>query len=62
MRGRLLAKKADIRRIEPERAPGGLTTVGLRHPEQQVSETAILGHGADAAPKVVDLFEEVGLL
>ena len=62
MRGRLVAKKAQIRRIEPERRADGLTRVALRHPPQQESETQILGTGADAAPAVIRVFEEAGLL
>ena len=62
MRGRLVAKKAQLERITPEHLPGGLTRLRLRHPVQEETETAVLGHGADAATRVVDLFEEVGLL
>ncbi len=62
MRGRLLAKKAEIRTLQPQGAPGGLTTRGFRHPQQQQTETVILGRGADAAPAVADLLEEVGAL
>ena len=62
MRGRLIAKKAQIRHITPEKRPGGLSRVRLRHPQQQQTETQILGSGADAAPAVVRVFEEVGLL
>jgi electron transfer flavoprotein beta subunit len=62
MRGRLMAAKAQIRRIEPERRPDGLTMMGLRHQETQETETVILGSGAEAAPAVVKVLEEVGLL
>lgn len=62
LRGRLIAKKAQIRRLEPERVAGGLTTLGLRLPVQQESETVVLGQGADAAPAVATLLEEAGLL
>jgi len=62
MRGRLVAKKAQIRRITLEKRGGGLTRVALRHPPQQESETVILGNGAEAAPAVVKILEEAGLL
>ena len=62
MRGRLKAAKAQIRAIEPRATAGGLTTLGLRHPVQQETETVMLGRGADAATAIVDLFEEVGLV
>jgi hypothetical protein len=29
---------------------------------EQVSQTVILGHGPEAAPAVVDLLEELGIL
>ena len=62
MRGRLLAKKAQIRHLTPERRDGGLSTVRLRHPQQEQTETVVLGRGADAAPAVADVLEEVGVL
>jgi electron transfer flavoprotein beta subunit len=62
MRGRLLAKKAEIRRLVPERRPGGFSRSRLHHPPQTQTETQILGRGADAAPSVVKVFEEAGLL
>jgi electron transfer flavoprotein beta subunit len=62
MRGRLLAKKAQIRRLTPQRRNGGMTRLRLHHPAQQQAETRVLGTGADAAPAVAALFEEVGLL
>lgn len=62
MRGRLAAKKATITRIEPTTTAGGLIRRCLHHPVQQTTPTVVLGSGADAAPKVADLLEEVGLL
>lgn len=60
--GRLRAKKQQVRAVDPERRAGGLTKVGLRHPPQTETETAILGTGADAATKVADVLEELGLV
>lgn len=67
MRGRLIAKKAEIRHLSPTRfdassPASSLVTTGFSHPTQQQSETVMLGTGADAAPAIVDLFEEVGVL
>lgn len=62
MRGRLLAKKAEIRRIDLPLGGSGLVSEGFRHPPRQQTETVMLGHGAQAADAVVGLFEEVGLL
>ena len=33
----------------------------LNRPEEKLSETVILGHGAEAAPAVVELLKELGL-
>lgn len=62
MRGRLLAKKAAVRELTPTPSSGGLRRVRLRAPEQQRTETVILGSGADAASAAADVLEEVGLL
>lgn len=62
MRGRLMAKKSQIRHLTPERRDGGMRRVRLHHPPQQQAQTQVLGTGADAAPAVAALFEEVGLL
>ena len=62
MRGRLVAAKAKIRHLQPEPMPHGLRTLGLRQPVQEETETVILGSGADAAPAVVKVMEQAGLL
>lgn len=62
MRGRLTAAKAPIRRLQAARTGVSLRTIGLRHAAQPNPETVILGHGAEAVPEVVRVFEEVGLL
>jgi electron transfer flavoprotein beta subunit len=60
--GRLRAKKAQVRTFQPERRAGGLEKVALRHPQQQETETEILGTGPDAVPRVTDVLEELGLV
>jgi electron transfer flavoprotein beta subunit len=62
MRGRLTAKKAPIDRREVAPTTAGLTPVGLRTAPVAEPETVVLGHGADAAPAVVSMLEEVGVL
>jgi electron transfer flavoprotein beta subunit len=63
IRGRLKSKKATIDTGDPSAAaPGGLTMRRLLLAREQVSETDILGHGAEAAPRVVEVLEELGLL
>lgn len=59
LKGRLNAKKVEVRRIAETRAGSGQAMVRLLTPPQEVSETAILGDSADAAAAVVDLFEEL---
>jgi len=60
--GRLKSKKAEIRSLESELGDGGLRTIGLMSPPEEISETVILGEGPGAAPKVVDVLEELGVL
>lgn len=60
--GRLRAKKADVTTIDYQHKAGGLSMVSLATPVEQQTATRVLGRGADAAPAVVDLFEELGLL
>lgn len=60
--GRLKAKKAEIAASEAGASPGGLHLLRLVTPPEQTTTTTILGQGPEAAPAVVDLFEELGLL
>src|SRR5438309_8242174 len=60
--GRLRAKKKEIQRLEPRRQPGGLEYVRLRLPAEQEHAAEILGKGPAAAPRVVELFEKLGLI
>jgi electron transfer flavoprotein beta subunit len=62
MRGRLASKKAELRSVPPDAEAGGQQQVRLVSPPEKVSETVILGNGPDAAPAVVDLLEELGVL
>lgn len=61
MRGRLASKKLAVDVVSSGAAPGGQTKVRLERPEEKVTETVILGEGADAAPAVVALLQELGL-
>ena len=62
MKGRLASKKAEVSSTTLEAPTGGQTRVRLHRPVEQVSETVILGTGPEAAPAVVDLLEELGVL
>ena len=60
--GRLKSRKAQVSEVMVELGAGGQEMVHLLKPEEEVTETQILGHGPEAAPGVVRLLEEVGLL
>jgi electron transfer flavoprotein beta subunit len=62
LKGRLASKKAQIETIEPVGEQGGLRMVSFQPPREQVTETVILGHGPEAAPKVVEIMTEIGVL
>ncbi|MEK7295151.1 MAG: electron transfer flavoprotein beta subunit/FixA family protein, partial [Actinomycetota bacterium] len=62
MKGRLASKKVDIEWVEVDVVPGGQRMIQLQRPAENVSTTVILGTGPDAAPAVVDLLEELGIL
>lgn len=61
LKGRLNSKKVTIEPIGTSAIPGGQHLVRLFRPTEQVSETVILGTGAEAAPAVVNLLEEIGV-
>jgi electron transfer flavoprotein beta subunit len=60
--GRMKAKKAQIETVAYERDPVGSGRVRLKLPAVEASSVRILGTGADAAPAVVDVMEELGVL
>jgi electron transfer flavoprotein beta subunit len=60
--GRLRAKKKEIERVSPTRGAGGPEMIRMALPVEQVQEVEILGNGPDAAPRVVELLREIGVL
>ena len=62
MKGRLASKKAVVDTDERTVEAGGQVRLRLHRPVEQISETVILGTGPEAAPAVVDLLEELGVL
>ncbi len=62
LKGRLASKKVEVAQIAPQGEPGGQQMVTLVQAADQLSQTVVLGHGPEAAPAVVDLLEELGIL
>lgn len=59
LKGRLSAKKVEVEKLERERVGSGQEMIRLVSPDVEVSETEILGTGADAAPAVADVIQEL---
>jgi electron transfer flavoprotein beta subunit len=62
LKGRLGSKKVEVAQVAPQGSAGGQQMVTLLQAAEQVSQTVMLGSGPEAAPAVVDLLEELGLL
>ncbi len=60
--GRMKAKKAPVEERQPAAEPAGPSRVRLVLPPPSPSTVEVLGEGAAAAPAVVDLFEQLGVL
>jgi electron transfer flavoprotein beta subunit len=59
--GRLRAKSKPLAVVEPSRPESKLEKLRLVVPEGQGKQAEILGHGADAAPKVVEVMQQLGV-
>ncbi|MDX1691405.1 MAG: electron transfer flavoprotein subunit beta/FixA family protein [Acidimicrobiia bacterium] len=62
LKGRLASKKVEVELFEIDAEAGGQRMVRFERPEEQVSETVVLGTGPEAAPAVVDVLEELGVV
>lgn len=62
LKGRLASKKVEVAQVTPVAEPGGQRMITLVQAAEQASQTVILGQGPDAAPTVVDLLQELGVL
>ena len=60
--GRLGAKRKPLQQVAPEWNGGGLEMIRLKAPPQQGGSVQILGNGAAAAPKIVAVLKELGLV
>jgi electron transfer flavoprotein beta subunit len=59
--GRLRAKSKPLAVLEPVRPESKLEKLRLVVPEGQGKQAEVLGHGADAAPKVVEVMLQLGV-
>ena len=62
MRGRLASKKLEVAEVASGAEPGGQSLIRLHRPREAVTETVVLGNGPEAAPAVVDVLEELGVV
>jgi electron transfer flavoprotein beta subunit len=60
--GRMRAKKATVRVMEPALAADPLQMQALRVPKVERRSAEVLGHGVAAVPALVDLFVEIGVV
>lgn len=59
--GRMRAGRKPLERLIPARPPSRLERARLVVPEGEAKQASVLGHGAEAAPAVVDLLEQIGV-
>ena len=60
--GRMRAKRKPVAASEPARAQPRLEMVRLMLPAGSSKQAEVLGHGADAAPRVVEILTEIGVM
>ena len=60
--GRLRARKKEIERVELAAGAADSAMIRLRVPVERESQVEILGEGAAAAPRVVEVFRRLGLI
>jgi electron transfer flavoprotein beta subunit len=60
--GRMRAKRKPLASSEPARAESRLEMVRLKLPAGSSKQAEVLGHGPDAAPRVVEILSEIGVM
>jgi electron transfer flavoprotein beta subunit len=60
--GRMRAKRKPVDASSPAHPNARLEMVRLRVPESSGKEARVLGHGPDAAPAVVEVLKEIGVM
>ena len=59
--GRLRAKSKPLAVVEPQRPDSKLEKLRLVVPEEQGKQAEVLGTGADAAPRIVEVMQQLGV-
>ncbi len=62
LRGIMKAKKKPVERIQPSATESGLEMKRLHHPPEQGKQVEMLGEGAAAAPRIVDLLKSLEVI
>lgn len=62
MPGRIRARKKQIERLAPVAAANGLRKIRLMLPEEPDGQAELLGTGPDAAPRILEVLRELGIL
>ena len=60
--GRMRAKRKPVAASQPARPTARLPMIRLVLPESASKQAELLGHGADAAPRVVEILTEIGVM
>jgi electron transfer flavoprotein beta subunit len=60
--GRMRAKRKPLEASEPQRPEAKLEMVRLVLPEGSSKQAEVLGHGPEAAPAVVEMLQEIGVM
>ena len=60
--GRMRAKRKPLAASEPSRPQPRLEMVRLKLPASSSKQAEVLGHGPDAAPRVVEILTEIGVM
>lgn len=62
LKGRMASRRAEVRTMTPQAEPGGQSMVRLLSPPKVEAAVEVLGEGGDAAGRVVDVLDELGLI
>ena len=60
--GRIRAKKKPIEKVTPERPEPRLEKTRLEVPVTETKQAQVLGNGPEAAPAVVEIFKQIGVI